>query len=115
MEGSALTLLEVGQLFGTVFGKGVRSNPIFELINCFTVVLLHPLFVMLLGVSCVAFTGVGACVFMHYHSVSTDVTVFAFACFVAMAIAGFIHEFQRLDAMHKKNCLMGLVASLLDW
>ena len=100
MEGSALILLEVGQLFGIVFGKGVRSNPIFELINCFTIVLLHPLFVVLLGVAYVSFAGVRACVFIHYHSVSTDVTVFAFACFVAMAIAGFIHEFQRLDAVH---------------
>ena len=100
MDGFAFILLEVGQLFGIVFGKGVRSNPIFELINCFTIVLLHPLFVVLLGVAYVAFTGVRACVFVHYHSVSTDATVVTFACFAAMAVAGFIHEFQRLDAVH---------------
>ena len=57
-------------------------------------VLLHPFFAMLLGVACVAFAGVRACVFTHYHSVSTDVAVFAFACFVAMAVAWFVHEFQ---------------------
>ena len=64
-----------------------------ELINCFAVVLLHPLLVVLLGVAYVAFAGVRACVFVHYHSVSADVVVFAFACLVAMAVALFIHEF----------------------
>ena len=101
MEGSAFILLEVGHLLGIMFGKGVRFDPLFELINCFAIVLLHPLFVVLLGVlAYVAFTSVRACVFVHHHSVSTDVVAFAFACFVAMTIAGFIHEFQRLDAVH---------------
>ena len=56
--------------------------------------LLHPLFVVLLGVAYVAFTCVGACVFVHYHPMSAYVAVVAFTCFVAVAIAGFIHEFQ---------------------
>ena len=71
-----------------MFGKGVRSNPIFELITCFSIVLLHPLFVMLLGVAYVAFTGVRACVFVHYHSVSTDVAVFAFAVLLPWQLQG---------------------------
>ena len=94
VDGFVFALLEVRHLFGVVFGKGVRFDPLFELINCFTIVSLHPLFVVLLGVAYVGFTGVRACVFVDYHSVSAYVVVVAFACFVAVAIAGFIHEFQ---------------------
>ena len=55
------------------------------------VVLSHSSFVVLGGVANVAFASVFASVFVDDHSVSAHVIVVAFACFVAMAIAIFVH------------------------
>ena len=93
-------VFEVYQLAGVVFRKGVRFLSLFDLPHHVTVVLLHSLFVVLLGVADVAFAGVGAYIFIHYHSVSADVIIVALVGFVAMTVAWFIHEFQRLNVMH---------------
>ena len=94
VDGCVFKCFEVGHLFGVVLSEGVRFGSLFELGYRFAVVSLHPFLVVLLGVAHVAFTGVGAGVFVHYHPVSADVAVITFACFVAMAVAWFIHEFQ---------------------
>ena len=75
-----------------MFGEGVCFGSLFQLPSSFIVVLLHPAFEVLGGVAYVGFACVGAVDFTHYNSVPADVVVVAFACFVAMAIARFIHE-----------------------
>ena len=89
---------------------GVRSvlqvSHIFSFQQCesgstgLAVMLSHSGFAVLGSVAGVAFASVFACVFVDDHSVSAHVIAVAFSCLAAMAVAGFIHEFQRLDAVH---------------
>ena len=54
--------------------------------------LLHSGFVVLGGVANVAFACVLACVFLYDQSVAAHVVIVALACFVAMAVAIFVHD-----------------------
>ena len=84
--------VHVLHLLGKVFGEGICFGSLFKLPSGFIVVLLHPAFEMLGGVAYVGFARVGAVDFIHYYSVPADVVVVAFACFVAVAVARFVHE-----------------------
>ena len=64
------------------------------------VVLSHSGFVVLGGVANVAFASVFARVLVYDHSVSAHVIIVAFAGFVAVAVAGFVHKLFGFYTMH---------------